>query len=71
MTNDQINRTALARKISAESALRMAGPLPAEKTPLWDGENPSHSLRMARSVAKPMPAGIQSSHQRSFQASFR
>jgi hypothetical protein len=47
------------------SALRMAGPLPAENTPLREGGQPSQSLRMARNVAKPMPAGRASNHQRS------
>ena len=42
----------------------MAGPLPAEKTPLrWLG-NPSHSLRTALNVANPMPAGRPSNQNR-------
>src|SRR5439155_25658375 len=49
-------------------ALRIAGPLPAECTPLRVGGNPSHNLRMARSVAKPIPGGIPSSQSRSFHA---
>src|SRR5207253_9331293 len=46
----------------------MAGPLPAKCTPLRVEGNPSHNLRMARSVAKPIPAGIPSSQSRNFHA---
>jgi hypothetical protein len=45
-------------------AARMAGPLPAEKTPLLSGENPSHNLTIARKVANPIPAGSPRSQKR-------
>jgi len=51
------------------TAARIAGPLPAEKTPLRRGENPRHSFRIARSVARPSPAGIHSSQPRRLHAS--
>jgi hypothetical protein len=51
--------------------LRMAGPLPAEKTPLFAGDTPRQSLKHARSVAKPVPAGKLTSQSRNRHASWR
>jgi hypothetical protein len=39
--------------------LRMAGPLPAENTPLLPGDAPSQSLSDDLRVARPMPPGTQ------------
>ena len=55
--------------IFPRTAARMAGPLPAENTPLRSGENPIHSLMIDRSVAIPIPAGNPSNHRRNPQAS--
>ena len=52
-------------------ALRMAGPLPPEVTPLRFAGNPNQSFRQALAVAKPTPAGNPRNHQRNFQASAR
>ena len=43
---------------------RMAGPLPAENTPLFPGGDPNHSFKMERRVAKPIPAGKPRSQKR-------
>jgi hypothetical protein len=40
----------------------IAAPLPAEATPLRDGEKPSQSFRMALKVPKPNAAGRERSH---------
>ena len=53
------------------TALRIAGPLPAENTPLFFGEKPHQSLTIARAVALPTPAGKPSSHQRKRRANWR
>jgi hypothetical protein len=52
-------------------AVRIQGPLPAEKTPDFCGGYPSQRRRMARAVAKPVPAGKPRSHQRSSEANAR
>ena len=47
-----------------KTAARIAGPLPAEKTPLRLGGTPTQSFSVARTVASPAPAGKPSSHNR-------
>ncbi len=46
----------------------IAGPFPADHTPLRIGGKPIHNRRIALNVARPMPAGRPSSQRRSFQA---
>jgi hypothetical protein len=46
-------------------AARIAGPLPAENTPAFSGDAPSHSLAPLRAVALPTPAGKDRIHHRS------
>ena len=40
---------------------RIAGPFPAENTPLRWGEKPSHSFKVERKVAEPAPPGMPTS----------
>ena len=42
---------------------RIAGPFPAENTPLRSGETPNQSLAPERSVARPTPGGSVAIHQ--------
>ncbi len=56
---------------SPSNALRIAGPFPALRTPLRSGDTPHHSLRQARSVPNPTPAGTRRSHHRSRRAKSR
>jgi len=44
-------REGVSARAAPRIGARIAAPLPAEKTPLRSGENPSHSLRIARKVA--------------------
>lgn len=63
--------TSSAKKIPA-AATRIAGPLPAENTPLRSGDTPNHNLTIDFNVAIPIPAGSPNSHQRKLPAnSFR
>lgn len=64
-------RSLSSQKRAPMMALRIAGPLPAEFTPLCSGENPIQSRRHALAVANPAPAGNAIIHQRSFHASRR
>jgi len=58
-------------ELAPSTAARIAGPLPAEKTPLAAGGTPHHSLTAARSVARQVPAGRPSNHHRSPRAKCR
>jgi len=58
-------------KQTPRSGLRIAGPLPAENTPLRVGAQPSQSFTTARRVANPTPAGRSASQTRSWRARLR
>ena len=57
--------------MTPRTAARIAGPLPAERTPARAGGTPTHSLPHALSVAIPMPGGPARNQRRSPDASRR
>ncbi len=65
------NASGVAARQTPKIGARIAGPFPADLTPLRLAGNPIHNLRMALSVPMPMPAGNPNSHQRSRQANER
>ena len=67
-TNSRISVSSRERQRPMIPA-RIAGPFPAERTPLRSGGHPNHDLTSDRAVANPTPAGRRSNHQRSRRAS--
>ena len=70
-TTNASRRSGESAKNAPIGAARIAGPLPAERTPLLAGEKPSQRRTIERSVPSPIPAGKDRNHQRRLQAKRR
>jgi hypothetical protein len=65
------SRASSCAKQAPKIAARIEGPLPADRTPLDPGENPSHSLTSALAVPHPRLTGSASDQPRSRHANER
>jgi len=54
----RLRRVSMSSTAAPMIAARIAGPLPAEKTPLCFGLNPRQSFMQARNIVRPTPAEV-------------
>ena len=66
-----VGAPASAKCFAAWMAAHIAAPLPAERTPLFEGGKKKSNLAQARSVARPTPKGARSTQPRKRQAEAR
>ena len=57
IVDDRVDDAYRSLREAPIALVRMAGPLPADFTPLCEGGKPMQSFRMLRPVARPIPAG--------------